>query len=355
MLAGCISAESREATRLLEDIDAGAGPSALKRETPAPSREAVVLAVGPRRTFADLYRPGEGTAGHLVLVPGFTDLGKDDPRVVALAESFARVRFAVLVPDLPGTRGFRVEPGDIGRISDAVVAFPTVGGETRPLGIAAISYAVGPAITAALDARSGPSVDFLVGLGGYHDARRVIGYATTGYYREHGGGTWVYREPHALARWVFLASNAEAVESFSDRDILEMVAERKIHDPEAAIDDLARHLGSEGRALLALMDNRDPDRVPALIAALPAAVRARIDSMSLADRDLSSLSGRLILIHGRDDNMVPYVESVALAEAAGEAELFVVPGFTHIDPRSVGLLGRLALVDAAQAILARRR
>jgi hypothetical protein len=52
--------------------------------------------------------------------------------------------------------------------------------------------------------------------------------------------------------------------------------------------------------------------------------------------------------------MIPYTESQALAAAVPGTELFVIDGFSHIDPRAVGWSGQLQLVDAIQAVLRRR-
>jgi len=358
-LSGCLSAESWEAVRVLEDIEAGPGPSALKQITPVPMRREVAFVIDGRRTVADLYTPGAPAGGRLVLVPGFTPAGKNDRRVVALADSLGRARFRVLVPDMPGSRDLRVSAADARVIADAVRYF-AAGGDAEgegggPLGIAAISYAVGPAILAGLTDDAGDDVDFVFALGGYHDTTAVITFMTTGGYRDRPETTWQFAAPYPTSKWIFLAGNSEAVESPADRALLETIAERRRADPAAPVDDLAARLGPEGRDLLALMTNRDPDRVASLIDRLSVSVQRRIAALSLAPRDLRPLEGRLILVHGRADRMIPYTESRALAAAAGGAELFLVEDFSHIEPATVGWLGRLTLIDAMQALLSRRR
>jgi hypothetical protein len=354
-VSGCLSAESWEAVRVLEDIEAGHGPSALKRETPAPVRREVAFAIDGRRHVADIYTPEQPVGARLILVPGFTPAGKDDSRVVALANSLGRARFRVLVPNIPGSRDLRVSTADARAIADGVLYMAALEGADgdRPLGIAAISYAVGPAILAGLTDDAGDEVDFILALGGYHDTTAVITFMTTGGYRD--GTTWQFAAPYPTSKWIFLAGNAEAVESPADRALLETIAERRRVDPDAPIDDLAVRLGPEGRALLDLMTNRDPDRVAVLIDRLSGPVRQRIAALSLAPLDLTSLAGRLILIHGRADRMIPYTESRALAAAAGAAKLFLVGDFSHIEPSTVGWLGRLTLIDAMQALLQRRK
>ena len=123
-------------------------------------------------------------------------------------------------------------------------------------------------------------------------------------------------------------------------------------DPDVAA--LARELGPEGRALLALIVNEDPARVPALIAALPEAVQQRIERLSPGHYDLAPLSGKLILVHGRLDPLIPYSESLALARAVPGSEVFLIDDFSHITPRGVTWAGKLQLIDAIQAVLARR-
>jgi pimeloyl-ACP methyl ester carboxylesterase len=83
---------------------------------------------------------------------------------------------------------------------------------------------------------------------------------------------------------------------------------------------------------MALLDNADPDRVPALIDALPAPIRADLEGLDLARRDLSQLSFELILVHGRDDPIIPATESRALAAAVpeGKAALFIVDRLGHV-------------------------
>ena len=55
----------------------------------------------------DLYLPASQARAAMVLVPGAAVLGRDEPRLQALARSLARAGFAVLVPELPEVRRSR--------------------------------------------------------------------------------------------------------------------------------------------------------------------------------------------------------------------------------------------------------
>jgi hypothetical protein len=61
------------------------------------------------------------------------------------------------------------------------------------------------------------------------------------------------------------------------------------------------------------ISNADPARVPSLIRDLPPAVRSDIEALDVAARNLSGLRATVILVHGLDDDVIPYTESVALA------------------------------------------
>jgi pimeloyl-ACP methyl ester carboxylesterase len=355
-VAGCISSESWEATRVLKDIMARGSPSDLKSMTPAPSRTEIGFTVEGRAHIADLYHPNQPVGARLVLIPGFTRQGKDDARLVDLATSLTRARFMVLVPDLAGSREIRVRLQDADDIADAIAWLAQAGpnGEER-VGVAAISYAVVLAVQATERPRAADRIAFVAGIGGLHDSAAAITFMTTGKYRAPGEAAWRTGHPFAAAKWLFLEANLDAVQDPIDREALSAIADRRSGAPEAAIDDLTGDLRAEGRALLELTTNADAERVPALLAALPAAARRQIQNFALKGRDLSHLKGRLILIHGAEDTMIPHTESAALAASVPDSELYVIDGFSHIDPTHVPILGQWQLIGAVQAILRRRQ
>lgn len=355
MLAGCAPLPDDEAAWVLENLAAGESSSRLKERTLNPTRRPVAYTIQGRENQGDLYIPGELPLAGIVLVPGVAARGKGDPRLAAFATTLARARFLVLIPDLPNLRALRVRAEDAQNVADAFShllsrpEFPTRG----RAGIGAFSYAVGPAVLAALEPRIRERVDFVLGVGGYYDLEQVITFFTTGYFQKEGD--WHYLEPNRYGKWVFVQSNAERLSDPRDRSAFQAMAERRLNDPHARIDDLSRRLTSEGRALLALLENRDQMRTPALIDALTVAIRADMEALNLANQDLSRLRARLILLHGTDDAIIPYTESVALAASVppGRAELFLIDGLAHVDVRPLGL-DRSAMWRAIHALLAQR-
>lgn len=331
-----------EAGLLLLDTR-GLGP--LAQGTSAPRR--IPLPIG------DIYEPGEPALAGLVLVPGATPAGKDDRALVAFAQSLARVRFRVLAPEIPGLRRLRLGPEDIGPVAEAVRALGDRMRAGQPLGLLAVSYAAGPAAAALLEPGVSERVDFTVLIGGYHDIEAVLTFIGTGYWRDGPARPWRHRKPLTPGKWVFMLSNAERLESAQDRALLTEIARRRLRDREADTGDLEARLGDEGRTVLALLSNPDPDHVPALIAALPQAIRADLARLDPRRLPLGALKSRFVLIHGIGDRFIPESESRAFARALfpGQADLYLAGGLNHVTPEPLGILDGLTLLRAANRVL----
>jgi pimeloyl-ACP methyl ester carboxylesterase len=323
------SARPFEAALLLADLGSGADNSLLKRVTPRPQRQSLAVPYDGRRLAGDLYLPGERARAGLVLVPGAAKEGKDDPRLMALAQSLARARFLVLVPDIANLRAQEISAADRQPILDAA-RFLLSERRVPGVGIAAISYAGIPAVLAALEE---PAVDFVVEVGAPYDLSAIVTFFTTGLYREAPNQDWSRAQPNSYGKWVFVRANARRLDDSADRALLSAIAEHRMADETTLVDDLALRLGPQGRAVMALLGNTDPARVPALLAALPPRIKAEIAAMNLATRDLSRLHARLFLIHGRDDRIIPWTESAALARSAPRAELALLDNLAHADLR----------------------
>jgi pimeloyl-ACP methyl ester carboxylesterase len=283
-----------------------------------PVREAVTLA---GNAGADAWRvPGRPPYPPLVLVHGLTPDGKDDARLQRAARLLARAGFRVLVPDLPGLHAQHLRPSDATVVAAALTA-AAAGSETGRTGavVLAVSVGIQPALAGA--ARVPGAVRLVVSLGGYAEARELVRYFTTGAWALGDTAGRARLDPD-LAR-AFLASNLDLVRDADDREAVRRAL---------AGAPLPATAGAEARAVLAVLENRDPDRVDTLLAALPAETRALLDILSPA-RDVGRLPARLLLVHGGDDPAIPFTESRRLAAAADPARtrLVVVSLLAHVE------------------------
>jgi len=307
------------------------GPMSRLRADPA--FETITFESGGATIVADLYRPpGDGPHPAVVVSHGMDDGGRGDPRLVNIADALARAGFVSLVPEYPSLKSLTVRTSAVDEIVDAyrhAESLPYV--DSGRVGLFGVSYAGGLSVVAAADPRITDRVRFCFSLGGHHDLRRVVIYMMTGMYREDGD--WVYLEPENYGRWVFLANSVHLVDDADDRAVLMRIAEAKLRDPACDVSADVAELGEEGRNAYALLVCEDPVEAGATIDALGEGIRRYLVALSPSGR-VGTLRARLILAHGRDDNMIPYTESVALSAEARSARgvrLVLVDSFRHVD------------------------
>jgi pimeloyl-ACP methyl ester carboxylesterase len=304
--------------RYLAELLSDGGWPWLSASSRAPVREPSIETPG---LAAHVWRPAGGAPWPaLVLVHGLTPEGRDDGRLGWAAELLARAGFRVVVPDLPALRRQQLRPEDAGAVAAAL------GVARRPAAIVAVSVGVRPAVAAAADPAVAARVRLVLSLGGYAEARELVRYFTTGAYALGELGGRVQFDP-ALAR-AFMGLNLDLVRDPADRAAVAAALQGG---------SLPATAGAEARAVLALLENRDPARVDALLAALPAETRALLDALSPA-RLVGRLPSRLVLVHGRDDPAIPFTESLRLAAAANprRTRLVLVDLFAHVEGRRPG-------------------
>ena len=119
-LSGCTTPDfgDSEAGLALEDLASGLSTSRLAALAPQPSRESISFITGGEERAADLYRPSRSARAGIVLVPGVVAQGRRDARIIAMANTLARLDFTVLVPDMPGVRSYQMRSGDVREVAD---------------------------------------------------------------------------------------------------------------------------------------------------------------------------------------------------------------------------------------------
>ena len=364
VLSGCTTPDfgNSEAGLALEDLASGLASSRLAGQAPRPSRESISFKIGSEERAADLYRPPQGARAGIVLVPGVVARGRRDTRVVAVANTLARLDFTVLVPDMPGVRHYRMRSSDVREVADTfawLASHPALA-PSGHIGIAGFSYGAGPVLLAALQPDIRDRVHFLLAVGGYYSLENVVTYLTTGYFgidlatSKVASGTGRL-SPHPYSEAAFIHSNLALLERSVDRgffrDYAEYISGKGIDEDEP----VPASLSPDAQAFYDLLTNHRPAQVPVLLDRLPLRMRSELEGINPAAHDLSRLRADVILLHGRGDNLIPYTESIALAAALpeGQVQLFLIDGLAHVDfrPKAHDVP---QLLGAMEALLAKR-
>lgn len=286
---------------------------------------------------ASLYRPSGLPCAGLVLVHGLSRQGQRHPLFQQMESALARAGFLVLAPDFPRLRAFQLAESDVALAVDAVKALDEA--TTGPLGILGFSFGAGPALLAAADPALRDRVALVGSFGGYWDLAHVITFITTGWYED--AGRWRRGRQEEYNRWKLLAALTPYVIEPEERERLQRLVELKLANPGSDVKGEAAGLRGEGRALLALVENRERERVQPLMDALPPTIPDQLRRLSPRSR-ISEVQARLLIAHGSDDDSIPYTESVRLARAApARGSLVIFGGLAHVFPAEGGWGRRL--------------
>jgi hypothetical protein len=249
----------------------------------------------------------------IVVVPGAAPAGRQDTRVVALAEAIARAGRVVVVPELE-VYDEDLVPADIDRIGRVVTALAPDHGRVALVGV---SFGGSLSLLAAADPTVGEQVSLVATFGAYADLGGVVQAATTGVSLIDGEVFPWAGDPRAadVVR--------DQVLGLLDDDESAAVAAALAGetDPASLADDL--------RAVHDLLANDDPARTPELIERTPAVVRERIDEVSPA-RAGAGLEVALIALHAVDDPVIPYGELVRLGSVFPHADQVTLTTFDHV-------------------------
>jgi pimeloyl-ACP methyl ester carboxylesterase len=293
----------------------------------------IVLDRGDREVPASLFTPRNAHAnlpGWIVL-HGITRPGRFHPTLLQFCRALASSGAAVLVPQVPEWKNLRLAPEQsIPTIRAALKGLdelPETGG--GPHGLIGFSFGCAQALMTAADDVLGPQLGAVVGFGGYGDLERIMRFQMTGVH-EWDGRTYHLR-PDPYGRWIIGGNHLTSVPEYADAsDVSEALwrlaveaGERRILAWDSSYDPLKQVLregvAPERRELYDLFAplstlEPDPQRAEALIPRLAAAalkVSPTLDPKPF----LARVHPDTFLIHGKNDSLIPFTETLRLRHA----------------------------------------
>ena len=185
------------------------------------------------------------------------------------------------------------------------------------------------ATVAAQDARIRDQVKFVNFFGGYYDAKDLA-VSVTSASRFYGGSTEPW-PPDKLSREVVSTHLIDGLPDSDERALLERVFIEK----DAVIgDDLLATMSTEAQTVYRLLSGVSHSEADGLISGLPDNMRTELASISPSTR-LQDLNARVLIMHDRQDKLVPSEESRRLADALSERGGVYHTEFSlfqHVDP-----------------------
>lgn len=299
--------------------------------TGEPRLEEVSYPTGDGFGVADLYTPaGDGTYGAVLLFLGVNPAGRDDPRVVGLAEGLAQAGVVVLIPWSQEMTQKKVSAGEIESLVYAyeyLLENDRVDPERSGMG----GFCVGAsfATVAAQDVRIRDRVKFVNFFGGYFDAKDLT-VSVTSASRFYGDALepWM---PDKLSVEVVSAHLIDGLPDSGERALLERVFIEK----DAVLDGgILSEMSTEAQTVHRLLSGVSRSEADGLISGLPDEMRTELASISPTTM-LQDLNARVLIMHDRQDKLVPSEESRRLADALSERGGVYHTEFSlfqHVDP-----------------------
>jgi dienelactone hydrolase len=289
---------------------------------------------------ARFFRPARQTRRTLVLMPGVHRDGINESRLVGLAEDMAATGYGVLTIAAPDLQRFKITPAVTDTIEDAVQwaseqpRFRTDG----KIGVVGISFSGGLAIVAAGRASIRDRVAFVMSFGGHGDLARAMHYLTSGEVlgdldaakrssavagADHVG----VHPPHDYGLAVALLNLADRVVPADQVAPLSrgidgflLASSLAVTDPPRAIpvfEEMKQYqptLPEPSRTYMQYVNDRMVDKLGPVLLPIADGLKDHPAMSSLSPERATPPIAPIFLLHGVDDNVIPSVETVLLAE-----------------------------------------
>ena len=289
---------------------------------------------------ARFFRPARQTRRTLVLMPGVHRDGINESRLVGLAEDLAATGYGVLTIAAPDLQRFKITPAVTDTIEDAVrwaseqPQFHTDG----KIGVVGISFSGGLSIVAAGRDSIKERVAFVMSFGGHGDLARAMHYLTSGEVlgdldaakqssavagADHVG----VHPPHDYGLAVVLLNLADRVVPPDQVEALSkgidgflLASSLAVTDPPKAVpvfEAMKKYqetLPEPSRTYMQYVNDRSVDKLGPVLLPIADALANHPAMPSLSPERATPPIAPVFLLHGVDDNVIPSVETVLLAE-----------------------------------------
>lgn len=289
---------------------------------------------------ARFYRPEGRLRRTVVLMPGVHRDGIAEARLVGLAEDLAATGFGVLTIAAPDLQKFKITPQVTDVIEDAVkwaVAQPQYAPDGK-VGLLGISFSGGLSIVAAGRDSIRDRIAFVLSFGGHGDLARVMHYLCSGQVlgdlerAKHSSAVFgadhvEVHPPHDYGVAVVLLSLADRVVPPDQVAPLSrgidgflLASSLAMTDPSAAIkvfDEMkayAETLPEPSRTLMTYVNDRAVDKLGPILLPVADALKDHPAMPALSAERAAPPRAPVLLLHGVDDNVIPSMETVLLAE-----------------------------------------
>ena len=307
--------------------------------TKAPVREETEYPLPDGVGQADIYRVPDGKprAGVLLFL-GANATGRDDKDVVNLGYALSRAGFVTMF-HWSETMGLRhnIDPDEI---ENLVWAFQYLTSQEfvdrDRAGMGGFCVGASFALVAAADPRINEQVRFVNAFGPYFNGSDLLlQFGSRSRFYDGERESW---EPDQLTRRVLANELIDTVDDPRAKEILQL---RFLADQDVSMDGLAE-IDPQAEKVRQLLEGTSLERTEEIYRELPGQFRDKMVEISPSSH-VGQLKAELLIMHDRNDRLIPAAESRRLADAMekrGNLRYTEVQTFDHVRPGSGAACGR---------------
>ena len=302
-----------------------------------PVREEVRFTQSTGSGVADIYRPDNDKENAAVLLfLGVNPAGRDDARVVNLAESLARTGMVVMIPWSDTMTQNRIDPNEVSNLVEAYKYLSDLEYvDPERVGFGGFCVGASLAAVAAQDPEIRDNIAFINFFGGYFDAMDLMAsISSSTRFGDYGRQPW---EPSDLATSVLRGHLIELIPLERDKSLIEQILSSQDSLTKNQVGDLSE----EGKRVYKLLTGTSLVEARELISQLPEEFQDDMKAVSPIS-NVGDIKARILIMHDASDNNVPPEESRRFFEALKGREDVTYTEFAffnHMDPgRDVGPL-----------------
>ena len=311
------------------------GPKPQSWFTREPQRQEVRYPQATGTGMADIYRIADGRPRAAVLIfLGANAAGRDDQDVLNLGNALARAGFVTMFHWSP-TMALQqnIDPDEIDNLVRAFEYLKIqdyVEGDR--VGMAGFCVGAAFALVASADPRIRDEVLFLNSFGSYFDARDLLLQISSKSRIYDGQST-----PWDVDQLTFRVFANELIETIHDPGEINVLRTVYMEGGESTQADMGG-LSLHAKQISELLDGTTLRRAEQIYESLPENFQASMRRISPSTH-VGDIKARLMIMHDRDDRLVPAAESRRLAESVkhrGDYRYTEVLAFEHVRPVSEG-------------------
>lgn len=289
---------------------------------------------------ARYYHPAGSVRRTLLLIPGVHRDGINESRLVGLAEDLAATGYGIVTVAAPDLQRFKITPEVTDVIEDAVKwtseqpQYRTDG----KIGIVGISFSGGLSIVAAGRDSIRDRIAFVMSFGGHGDLARAMHYLTSGQVLGDlekakrssaviGADHVSVHPPHDYGLAVTLLNLADRVVPADQVaplakgiDGFLLASSLAVTEPQKAVpvfEEMKKYqetLPEPSRTYMQYVNDRAVDKLGPILLPVADALANHPAMPSLSPERATPPKAPVFLLHGVDDNVIPSMETVLLAE-----------------------------------------